>query len=350
MKALVFEGHKSISYQDVPDPSILAATDAIVRIEKTAICGSDLHMYHSQGYGTSFTPGHEFLGQVEDVGADIRRFKRGDRVLVSCTVGCGHCALCDERLYSGCLNNTSLGPATNVFGSPIIPGGQAEGVRVPYADLNMFGIPADMEDEQILFLSDILPTGYMGAEMAEVSPGDTVVVIGCGPVGVFAQLSAMIRGAATVIAVDLDDGRLEKARLRGCRPLNPGREDLNDVARELTQGRGADCAIEVVGQAETVQNALDVVRAGGRVAVLGVLSGQEVSINFMQTITGKALTVRSGIVSPQYYFPKLLPMIQQGRIDPAQIITHRLALSEGAHGYEVFDNHDEDVLKVVMTP
>ncbi len=351
MKAIVYQGHKSLSYQDVPDAAINSPTDAVVKIEKTAICGSDLHIYHGTGMGgAEFTLGHEFLGTIEDVGSDVKRFNKGDRVLVSCTIGCSGCAFCDANIYSGCEINTAMGPVTNVFGSPLNPGGQAEAVRVPFADTNMFAIPESLDDEQVLFLTDILPTGYMGADMAEVSPGDTVVVIGCGPVGVFAQISALIRGAAVVIAVDLDDGRLEKAKQRGCRPLNPAKEDLNEVAKELTNGRGADCSIEAVGIPTTVQQALDVVRPGGRVAIIGVVVGADVNINFMQTMMGKNLTMRSGIVNPQYYIPKLLPMIEQGRIDPTQIITHRLDLSEGVRGYEVFDAHEEDVLKVVLTP
>jgi threonine dehydrogenase-like Zn-dependent dehydrogenase len=350
MKAVVYQGHKSVAYQDMPDPVIQAQTDAIVRIEKTAICGSDLHIYHGENRGMGeFTLGHEFLGTIEDVGSDVRRFRKGDRVLVSCTIGCGGCLLCDENLYSGCMETTQLGPVTNIFGSPINPGGQAEGVRVPFADTNLFNIPESLTDEQVLFLTDVLPTGYMGADLAEVSPGDTVVVIGCGPVGVFAQLSSLLRGAATVIAVDLDDGRLEKARARGCRPLNPSREDLCEVARSLTHGKGADCAIEAVGSPATVKTAIEVVRPGGHVAIIGVVTA-EVGIEFFSTVTGKNLTIRSGIVNPQFYIPKLLPMIEQGRLDPTEIITHRMPLSEGARGYEIFDNHEEDVLKVVFTP
>ncbi len=352
MKALVYQGHKTVAYQDMPDPRIEAATDAIVRIEKTAICGSDLHIYHGPGRPEAgeFTLGHEFLGTVEDVGSDVRRFSKGDRVLVSCTIGCGVCSLCDDHLYSGCAETTQMGPVTNIFGSPLNPGGQAEGVRVPFADTNIFKIPDGMDDEKALFLTDILPTGYMGADLAEVGPGDTVVVIGCGPVGVFAQLSALIRGAATVIAVDLDDGRLAKAAARGCRPLNPSKEDLNSVAKALTHGRGADCAIEAVGNPATVKVALDVVRPGGRVAVIGVVAGETVNIDFFPVMTGKNITLRSGIVNPQYYIPRLLPMIEQGRLDPTEIITHRMALSDGPRGYQIFDNHEEDVLKVVLTP
>ena len=188
------------------------------------------------------------------------------------------CALCNENLYSGCLINTATGPVSNVFGSPLNPGGQAEGVKVSFADTSLFKIPAGMEDEQVLSLTDIQPTGYMGADMAAVSPGDSVVVMGCGPVEVFAQLSTLIRGAATVVAVDLDEGRLEKARVRGCQPLNPGKEDLNEVAKSLTDDRGADCAIEAVGKPAMVQAALESVRSGGKVSVIGVVASRFRSI------------------------------------------------------------------------
>lgn len=351
MKAIVYNGHRDLSFESVPDPKIQDPEDAVVRIERTAICGSDLHLYHAEAMPvTGFALGHEFLGTIEDVGPDVRRFKRGDRVLVSCTVGCGTCSLCHDHLYSGCMTTTQLGPVTNIFGSPVLQGGQAEGARVPFADTNLFRIPEGLEDEQVLFLTDILPTGTMGADLAEVGPGDVAVVFGCGPVGTFAQQAALIRGAAVVIAVDLDDGRLAKATQRGCLALNPTKVDLGEKVRALTKGRGADCAIEAVGKPELVLAAIDLVRPGGRVSVIGVIAGEEVSLPFMQTMTGKNLTLRSGIVNPQHYFPRLLPLIESGRLDPAEIISHRLALSEGVRGYEIFDAHEDDVLKVVLEP
>ncbi len=351
MKAIVYQGQRDVRYEDVPDPKILAPTDAIVRIERTAICGSDLHLYHAEAMGgPAFPLGHEFLGTVEDVGGDVRRFKRGDRVLVSCTIGCGHCSFCHEDLYSGCSETNGLGPVTNIFGTPMNPGGQAEGARVPHADTNLFAIPAGLDDEQVLFLTDILPTGTLGADLAEVGPGDVAVVFGCGPVGTFAQEAALLRGAACVVAVDLDPGRLARAEAQGCIPIDPKEIDLKTRIAELTHGRGADCAIEAVGRSALVGTALDIVRPGGRVSVIGVIAGEAVDIDFVPTLLGKNLTLRSGIVNPQAYFAKLLPMIERGRIDPARIITHRMPLAEGGRAYEIFDNHEEDVLKVVMTP
>lgn len=351
MKAIVYHGPRDFRVDDVPDPKIQEAGDAVVRIERTAICGSDLHIYHGEPMPVAgFAMGHEFLGTIEDVGNDVRRFEPGQRVLVSCTIGCGLCSLCRDHLYSGCLTATALGPLTNIFGSPLHPGGQAEGARVPFADTNLLSIPDGLDDEQVLFLTDILPTGYMGADLAEVGPGDAVVVFGCGPVGTFAQHAALLRGAASVVAVDLDDGRLAKAAARGCRPLHPERESLREVVFELTGGRGADCAIEAVGKAALVQQGIDVVRPGGRVSVIGVIVGENVELAFLQSVMGKNITLRSGIVNPQHYYPELLALIRSGRLDPAEIITHRLPLSDGVRAYEIFDAHEEDVLKVVLAP
>ena len=350
MKAIVYHGPRDFRVESLDDPKLRDENDALVRIERTAICGSDLHLYHGDPQPvTGFAMGHEFLGVVEDVGNGVRRFQRGDRVLVSCTLGCGDCALCRRGVYSGCQTLTAFGPFTNVFGTPMHPGGQAEAARVPFADTNLFAIPDGIEDEQALFLTDILPTGYMGADFAEVGPGDVVVVFGCGPVGTFAQRACQLRGAAVVIAVDLDAGRLAKAEARGCLPLHPT-EDLLERVRELTGGRGADCTIEAVGVPDLVLRAIEVTRPGGRVSVIGVITANEVPVPFMQGLMAKNLTLRSGLVNPQVYVPMLLPLIQQGRLDPTEIITHRLPLEQGVRGYEIFDAHEDDVLKVVLRP
>ena len=351
MKGIVYHGTRDFRVEEVPDAKLRDDTDAVVRIERTAICGSDLHIWHGPPLpGPGFLMGHEFLGVIEDVGSAVHRFQRRDRVLVCCTLGCGTCSLCRASVYSGCQTLTATGPFTNVFGNPLQPGGQAEAARVPFADVNLFRIPDALEDEQALFLTDILPTGYMGADMAEVSPGDVVVVFGCGPVGTFAQRAAQLRGAAAVLAVDLDAGRLARAEARGCIPLNSGKEDLRERVRELTGGRGADCAIEAVGKGELVLQAIEVTRPGGIVSVIGVISENEVTVPFMQGLMAKNLTLRTGLVMPQNYVPMLLPLIERGRLDPTEIITHRMSLDDGIKGYEIFDAHEDDVLKVVLTP
>ena len=351
MQGIVYHGPRDFRVESVPDPKRMDESDAVVRIERTAICGSDLHFYHGDPLPvTGFTLGHEFLGVIEDVGSSVQRFRRGDRVLVSCTIGCGSCAACRVQLCSGCETTRIGGPISNIFGGPTYPGGQAEGARVPFADHNLFAVPPGLDDEQVLFLTDILPTGYMGADLAEVGPGDVCVVFGCGPVGTFAQRGAQLRGASLVVAVDLDDGRLAKAEQRGCLAVDPSREDLPERIRELTGGRGADCAIEAVGLEALVRDAIEVVRPGGHVAVVGVVTGGDVSLPFLDGVMGKNLTLRAGIVNPQRYVPQLLPLIEQGRLDPTEIITHRLPLAEGVRGYEIFDAHEEDVLKVVLSP
>lgn len=348
MKAIVYCGERDVRYTDTDDPELKADTDVIMRVSTTAICGSDLHLWHG-GMPTEpgFAVGHEFLGTIEEVGHSVRRFKKGDRVLASCTVGCGGCGMCRQGIYSGCSVQM---PEGSVFGfGPGLPGGQAEGVRVPFADSTLFGVPESLSDEQALFLTDILPTGYMGAEFAEVSPGDTVVVFGCGPVGTFAQMSARLRGAARVIAVDLDDERLELAAKRGCDTVNPQKADLGEQVLEWTGGLGADCAIEAVGRADLITQAATLTRAGGRVAVIGVLTEPMASLPWMLFFM-KNLTLRTGLVNPQNYVPKLMALIEQGRLDPTVIISHRLPLSDGPHGYEIFSEHKERALKVVMTP
>jgi len=355
MKAIVYHGKEDFRYEDTPDPRLESDSDAIVRVPRPAICGSDLHLWPGglpEGIGAAggFAVGHEFMGVVEEAGRGLRGVKKGDRVLTSCTVGCGSCALCRRGLYSGCQVMTGGGGAGNVFGfSTGLPGGQAEAVRVPFADTNLFQVPGHLSDEQALFLTDILPTGYMGSEMAEVGPGDTVVVFGCGPVGTFAQMSALLRGAARVVAVDLDDGRLERARQLGCEAVNPSRENLGQKVLDWTGGVGADAAIEAVGREDLIVQAAMVTRPGGRIAVIGVLTAPTANLPWFMIFL-KNLSLRTGLVNPQVFIPKLMRLVESGRLDPTVIISHRLPLSEGPHGYEIFAGHKENALKVILRP
>jgi threonine dehydrogenase-like Zn-dependent dehydrogenase len=350
MKGIVYHGTEDVRVDQVDDPKLVADTDAIVRITRTAICGSDLHLYHGPAMPLSFTLGHEFMGVVEEVGRDVRNLAPGDRVLAACTTGCGACGLCTRGMWGGCTETTKVGPLTNVFGNPALQGGQAEAARVHFADANLFVVPESLADEQALFLTDILPTGYMGAEFAAIEPGDVVVVFGCGPVGTFAQRCAALFGPSAIIAVDLDDERLALARERGCVTVNPTVQDLRAQVDELTDGRGADAVIEAVGKSELVKSAIDVARPGARIAAIGVIVGAPLELPFMDGLLGKNLTLRAGLVAPQVYIPKLLPLIEQGVLDPTEIITHRLSLDEGPHGYRIFNDHDDHVLKVVLAP
>jgi threonine dehydrogenase-like Zn-dependent dehydrogenase len=351
VKGIIYHGQHDFRVEEVADPAIQHPHDAIVRVEETAICGSDLHLWHGESLPVDgFAMGHEFGGIVEDVGSAVAHFRKGDRVVVSCTAGCGHCSFCSRKLYGGCTTLAPAGPYTNVFGNPLLPGGQAEGVRVPWADINLFRVPESLGLEQALFVTDILPTGTMGAELAEVGFGDVVVVFGCGPVGTFAQRASQIRGAAAVVAVDLHEGRLARAKERGCIPVNPSREDLKERVLELTHGEGADAAVEAVGVPALVRDAIDVVRHGGRVSVVGVIPADEVPLPIMSGVMAKNMTLRAGLVTPQNHVQSLLPLIEQGRLDPTEIITHRMPLCDGVKGYEVFAAREEDVLKVVLTP
>ncbi len=352
MRAIVYHGPQDFRVEQIPDPKVLDREDAIVRITRTAICGSDLHLWHGMtSAATGFAVGHEFVGVVEDVGSGVARVKRGDRVAVSCTAGCGSCELCRKREYSGCRTLGTAGPATNVFGfgNPALNGGQAEGARVPFADTNLFKLPDAVDDEHALFLTDILPTGYMGAELAEVGPGDTVDVCGCGPVGTFAQMSALIRGAARVIAVDLDDERLARAKKLGCDTVNPSRDNLAERVLAVTDGLGADATIEAVGREDLIGQAAALTRPGGRIAVIGVLTAPVANVPWFLLFM-KNLSLRTGLVNPQVHIQKLLALIERGRLDPTVIISHRLPLSDGPRGYEIFAGHKENALKVVLSP
>lgn len=351
MKAIVFHGPKDFRFESVPDASLRDATDALVRVTRTAICGSDLHLWHGAGLPigeNGFTVGHEFVGVVEDVGAGVHGIRKGDRVLASCTTGCGTCAPCRDQLHSGCTVTTANG-AQAVFGfSKALPGAQAEAVRVPFADVNLFRIPDALSDEQALFLTDILPTGYMGAELAEVEPGDVVVVFGCGPVGAFAQRAAQLRGAARVLAIDLDASRLARAAARGCETIDPKRDDVGARVLAATNGRGADAVIEAIGRPELIQQSLLLARPGGRIAVIGLCTAPVEILPVLLFV--KNLTLRSGLVNPQRYVAHLLAAIEAGRLDPTEIITHRLPLADGVRGYELFARHEDDALKVVLSP
>ena len=351
MQALVFHGAHDIRFESTADPKLESTSDAIVRVTRTAICGSDLHLWHGAlpAAVTGFTVGHEFVGVIEEVGSAVQSLRPGDRVFTSCTLGCGSCSACRRGLYSGCKETTAGGTRTNIFGfSAAFPGGQAELVRVPFADTNCFAVPEGVSDEQALFLTDILPTADMATEFAEVKPGDKVVVFGCGPVGSLVQRCAFIHGAAKVIAVDLDDARLDRARELGCDVINPEKDNLFIRVLELTGGEGADSAIEAVGRPELVVSATTLLRAGGIVSVAGVIVAP-VELPWALVLM-KNLSLRSGLVNPQNHVTRLISLIQAGRIDPTELITHRMPLSEGAAGYELFAEHRDGVLKLVLEP
>jgi 2-desacetyl-2-hydroxyethyl bacteriochlorophyllide A dehydrogenase len=346
VRGIVFHGPNDVRVETVPDPTLRDRRSAVIRVTRASICGSDLHLVHgSVPAEPGVVIGHEGVGVVEDAGGEVRRFRKGDRVIVPAVVGCGDCEPCRRGYPVGCVTFVN-----KVFGlSSDLPGCQAELIAVPNADVNLWRTPPEMSDEQVLFLTDILPTGYYAAENANIKPGQTVVIIGCGPVGLCALLAAQLFGPAAVLAVDRVGYRLEKARSYGALPIDASKEDVWQQVFEATDGRGAHAVIEAVGAPETVHLAFELVRTGGTVSVVGVLIQQDFAFP-MGTAFMKDLTFRVGLVNVARYIPALVPLIRSGRLDPAALISHRLPLAEGQRAYELFDRRDDGCLKVALQP
>jgi threonine dehydrogenase-like Zn-dependent dehydrogenase len=387
MKATVWKSPNTVQVEEVPDPQILNSQDAIVKITSTAICGSDLHLL--QAYVPAMVPGdilgHEFMGEVVEVGPSVTKLKVGDRVVVPFPIACGVCFACQKGMYSVCENTNPNGwMAEQLFGHAIAgvfgyshltggyAGGQAEYARVPFADVGPLKVPEGMTDEQVLFLSDILPTGYMGAEMCDIQPGDTIAVWGCGPVGQFAIASAYLLGAERVIAIDRFPYRLQMARDKaGAETLNYEEVDVIDALKEMTGGRGPDACIDAVGmeahghgpmfafdrvmhaaRMETdrplaLREAIKACRNGGTVSVIGVYGGY-IDRFPMGAVMNRSLTIKSGQCHVQRYMEPLLEHIQNGDIDPTFIITHTMPLEQAPHGYDIFKNKRDNCEKVVL--
>ncbi|MBP2311174.1 zinc-dependent alcohol dehydrogenase [Azospirillum soli] len=387
MKAICWHGKKDMRVENVPDPKLLNGHDAIVRITSTAICGSDLHIYN--GFNPAMQPGdimgHEFMGEVVEVGKNVQKLKVGDRVVVPFPIACGGCLSCMRNLFSCCENsNPNAAMAEELWGhSPSgifgyshllggYPGGQAEYVRVPYADVGPMKVPDGMDDEQVLFLTDILPTGYMGAEACDIQPGDTVAVWGCGPVGQFAIKSAFLLGAERVIAIDRFPYRLRMAQEKsGAEVLNYAETDVFEALKEMTGGRGPDSVIDAVGleshgvgfagaydrtkqalmletdRTSALRQAIMACRNGGTVSIVGVYAGF-VDKFPMGSLMNRALTIKTGQTPVHKYMRPLLERIQKGEIDPTFIITHRMPLNDGPNGYAIFNDKQDDCMKVVL--
>jgi threonine dehydrogenase-like Zn-dependent dehydrogenase len=388
MRAVCWHGVGEVRVEQVPDPSLLNPRDAIVRVTSTAICGSDLHLY--DGYiPTMFRGdilGHEFMGEVVEVGPGVTNLSIGDRVVVPFPIACGGCFFCERQLFSLCENSNPNAPLAEkmwghspagIFGYSHMlggyAGGQAEYVRVPFADVGPLRVPPSLTDEQVLFLSDILPTGYMAAENCSINPGDTIAVWGCGPVGLFAIASAMLLGAGRVIAIDRFPERLRKAESIGAEVLDYESTDVQEALREMTGGRGPDACIDAVGMEAHVhgfvgvydrakqalrlsterpgvlRQAIQACRKGGTVSVPGVYGGFIDKLPF-GAVVNKAITIKSGQTHVQRYMRPLLERIERGDFDPSFIVSHRLSLDDAAQGYEMFKNKEEECVKVVLKP
>ena len=346
MRGMVFHGPYDVRLETVPDPRLPDRRAALVRVTRASICGSDLHVLHGTVPSEpGVVIGHECVGVVEEVGAEVRRVRLGDRVIVPGVIGCGDCEPCRRGYAVGCVNFLN-----KVYGmTSALPGGQAELIAVPNADVNLYPTPGDLSDDQVLFLTDILPTGYYAAENAGIQPGQTIAVVGCGPVGLFALMAAQLFGPAAVLAIDRVGYRLEKARQYGAIPIDASREDVRQRVLDATDGQGAHAVIEAVGAPETVHLAFELVRTGGTVSVVGVLIQQDFAFP-MGTAFMKDLTFRVGLENVGRFIPILLPLIRSGRLDPTVLISHRLPLVEGERAYGLFDRREDGCLKVALQP
>jgi len=389
MRAVCYHGKEDVRVETVPDPKILNPRDAIVKITATAICGSDLHIY--DGYIPTMEKGdvlgHEFMGEVVEVGRDNNKLRVGDRVVVPFTIACGNCFFCKEQLWSLCDNSNPnawmLEKITGFSGSALFwyshmyggyPGGQAEYARVPFADVGPLRVPTSLSDEQVLFLSDILPTGYMAAENCHIQPGDTVAVWGCGPVGQFAIQSAFLLGAERVIAIDRVPERLALAAAHSrAEVLNYSDVDVAETLRAMTGGQGPDACIDAVGleahgttldawydvaktsmymatdRTHALRQAISCCRKGGTVSIPGVYGGLLDKFP-LGAAFAKGLTLKMGQTHMHRYMPGLLDRIERGEIDPSFIITHRVTLDDAPKMYRVFRDKRDACIKVVMKP
>jgi threonine dehydrogenase-like Zn-dependent dehydrogenase len=388
MRANCWMGKEDVRVEQVPDPRILNQRDAIVRVTSTAICGSDLHLFNGliPTMERGDILGHEFMGEVVEVGRGVNNLSVGDRVVVPFPIACGACSMCQAQFYSCCENSNPNGwmaeklmghtPA-GIFGYSHMlggyAGGQAEFARVPFADVGPTRVPAGLTDEQVLFLSDIFPTGYMGAEMCDIKPGQVIAVWGCGPVGQFAIASARMLGAERIIAIDRHPFRLRMAteRAGATDVINFDERDVYDALLEMTGGRGPDACIDAVGMeafghgAEyaydrtkqavglesdrpiALREAIRACRNGGVVSVVGVYGGF-IDKFPMNAVMNRSLTIRSGQCHVQRYMKPLLERIERGDIDPSFIITHRLALSDAPRGFSLFRDSQDECMKVVL--
>jgi len=389
MRAVCWEGKGRVEVADVPEPKIINPRDAVLRVTSTAICGSDLHLFNGwiPTMQSGDVLGHEFMGEVVAVGPKVENLKIGDRVVVPFTIACGSCFFCQRKLTSACDNsNPNAGMAEALYGHSSsglfgyshmmggYAGGQAEYVRVPYADVGPVKVPAELSDEQVLFLSDIFPTGYMAAENCAIQPGDTVAVWGCGPVGLFAIKSAYLLGAARVIAIDRFPERLAMARDKcGAEVLNYEAVDPLEALPEMTGGRGPDACIDAVGleahgtglgatvdtvkaavmlatdRPTALRQALQACRKGGTVSIPGVYGGFLDKVPFGAAFH-KGLTLKMGQTHVHRYLQPLLERIRKGDIDPSFVVTHRLSLDEAPWAYQTFRDKEDSCIKCVLKP
>lgn len=351
MKAAVRHGIKDVRVENVPDSRIEKPTDAIVRVTKGAICGSDLHIYRGHfPLKEGDTLGHEFIGRVEEVGKEVKSLKKGDKVVSPFWISCGTCYFCQKGLTTSCLHGGCFGFGDLLGGNP---GCQAEYVKVPLADGTLAKVPDsfsdDSNDEMVLFLGDNISTGYHGALCGGIQPGDVVVVFGDGAVGLFATYCATLFGPSRIITIGHHDDRLEVAKKYGADiTINSRSEDPAEKIKEATDGRGTDVVIECVGNTDSLQSCLQITRPGGTVSITG-LFWETFPMN-MTDFFLRNLNLRGGVAPSRAYIPRLMPLVESGKLNPTHVISHRLPLSQAAKGYELMDERKEGAIKVVLSP
>jgi threonine dehydrogenase-like Zn-dependent dehydrogenase len=389
MKAVCWYGTNDVRVETVPDPKIINPHDAIVKVTATTICGSDLHIY--DGYIPTMQPGdilgHEFMGEVVEIGSEVNQLQKGDRVVVSSMIGCGQCFYCQEQMWSLCDNSnpnawmqeklfgfgtSGIYGYSHLFGG--YAGGDAEYVRVPFADYGAMKVPKDIPDEKLLPISDAFPTGYMGADLCDIQPGDTVAVWGCGPVGQFAMRSAYLLGAERVIGIDRFPERLQLARdFAKAEIINYEEIDAGEALREMTGGRGPDACIDAVGleahgvglegaydaakqavrletdRPHVLRQMILACRKGGILSVMGVYGGFLDKMPF-GAFMNKGLILRTGQMHGQKYMPRLLEYVMSGEVDPSAVFTHHLPLTEAKQGFDMFKDKKDNCIKVLLKP
>jgi threonine dehydrogenase-like Zn-dependent dehydrogenase len=391
MRAVTWQGTRKMSVETVPDPEIVQQSDVVVKVSATAICGSDLHLYNHfiSTMEKGDIMGHEFMGEVVEVGRDVKKLKKGDRVVVPFPISCGKCWYCKQGIFSACDNSNPNGELFEaLYGSSAgaglygyshmmggYSGGQAEYVRVPYADVGPIKVPDGVSDEQVLFLSDILPTGWQAALRGEIKPGDTVAVWGCGPVGYFCIQSAFLQGAARVIAIDRFPERLALARDACMAEVidYEQEDDIVEVLKQMTGGRGPDVCIDAVGleshghgflaksdkvkqtlrlemdRPAIVRQTIQAAAKGGRVSVIGVYGGMMDKFP-IGAFFSKGLKMAGGQCDAQQFLPELLDRVLRDQFDMTSLISHRMTLEEAPHGYEIFAKKEDGCTKIVMRP
>lgn len=376
MKALTYQGIKDVKVKNMKDPTIEKEDDIIVKVTSTAICGSDLHLIHGMIPNTpkDYILGHETMGIVEEVGKGVTKLKKGDRIIVPFPISCGHCWYCEHNLWSQCDNSNPNGEVGAVFGYSNTlggyNGGQAEFLRVPYANVGPMIIPEELTDEEVLFLTDILPTSYWGVENGNVKHGDTVVILGCGPVGLLSQKWAAYMGAKRIIAVDYIDYRLKHAeKYNGVETVNLEHHDnVGEYIKDITNG-GADVVVDCVGmdgkmtmieKVETllklqggsksaIEIATQAVRKGGTVSLVGVY-GARYNAFPLGDFFSRNITLKMGQCPVHSYVEPILKLIKEKKIDATDIITHKLSLDKGEYGYKIFDEKKDECIKVILKP